>query len=64
MIYLSKMRESCWARASDWPIDLTLEQAIEAVRLGADYIGVGAIYPTLTKPDKTARGRTAEICKS
>ncbi|MGI5837698.1 MAG: thiamine phosphate synthase, partial [Chloroflexota bacterium] len=40
----------------------TLEQAIEAVRLGADYIGVGAIYPTLTKPDKTARG--VELLKS
>ena len=27
----------------------TVEQALEAYRLGADYLGVGAIYPTTTK---------------
>lgn len=33
-----------------------LEQAIEAVRLGVDYIGVGAIYPTPTKLKAKTRG--------
>ena len=27
----------------------TVEQAVEAYRMGADYLGVGAIYPTTTK---------------
>lgn len=39
-----------------------VEQAIEAVRLDVDYIGVGAIYQTATKPDKKARG--IELLKS
>ena len=29
----------------------TVEQAIVAERSGADYLGVGAVYPTLSKPD-------------
>jgi len=29
----------------------TVEQAIEAERAGADYLGVGAVFPTATKPD-------------
>lgn len=44
----------------------TVEQAIEAVRQGADYLGVGAMFPTTTKGDaeaitiKTLR----EICRT
>lgn len=34
----------------------TLEQAVEAARLGVDYIGVGAIYPTPTKLKAKPRG--------
>lgn len=29
----------------------TLEQAVEAEAAGADYLGVGPVYPTATKPD-------------
>jgi thiamine-phosphate diphosphorylase len=29
----------------------TLEQALEAEAAGADYLGVGPVYPTVTKPD-------------
>ena len=29
----------------------TIEQAIQAEREGADYLGVGTIFPTSTKPD-------------
>jgi len=29
----------------------TLEQALEAEAAGADYLGVGPVYPTATKPD-------------
>ena len=29
----------------------TVEQALKAVEGGADYLGVGPIYPTATKPD-------------
>ena len=32
------------------------EEAIEAVREGADYLGVGTIYATPTKPEETADG--------
>lgn len=34
----------------------TLEQALSAQAAGADYIGVGPIYPTQTKPGKPAVG--------
>jgi thiamine-phosphate pyrophosphorylase len=33
-----------------------IEQAREAVRAGADYIGVGPVYPTPTKPGRPAAG--------
>ena len=29
----------------------TVEEALEAVRQGADYLGVGTMFPTTTKPD-------------
>ncbi len=32
----------------------TLEEALTAEKLGADYIGVGAVFPTSTKDDATA----------
>lgn len=35
----------------------TLELAVEAEKAGADYLGVGPVFPTTTKPDaKEARG--------
>ena len=34
----------------------SLEQALAAEKLGADYIGVGPIFPTGTKPGRTAVG--------
>jgi len=34
----------------------SIEQAREAVRAGADYIGVGPVYPTPTKPGRPAAG--------
>ncbi|WHY57962.1 thiamine phosphate synthase [Peribacillus simplex] len=44
----------------------TLEEALEAERNGADYIGVGSIFPTKTKQDATlmAIGDLEEICRS
>lgn len=67
---------------SDMPIDLarriagndmiigatakTVEQAKEAYQKGADYLGVGAIYPTTTKVKTvlTSVETLAEICKA
>lgn len=34
----------------------TLEEALEAIREGADYLGVGAVYGTPTKPDGEVSG--------
>ncbi|QYJ15827.1 Thiamine-phosphate synthase [Rubrobacter xylanophilus DSM 9941] len=34
----------------------SLEEARRAVREGADYLGVGSVYPTPTKPDAKVRG--------
>ncbi|MFS0762886.1 thiamine phosphate synthase [Peribacillus phoenicis] len=44
----------------------TLEEALEAERNGADYIGVGSVFPTKTKQDATlmAIGDLEEICRS
>ncbi|MDM5357741.1 thiamine phosphate synthase [Peribacillus sp. RS7] len=44
----------------------TLEEAIEAERNGADYIGVGSVFPTKTKQDATlmAIEDLEEICRS
>lgn len=44
----------------------TLEEAIEAERNGADYIGVGSVFPTKTKQDATlmAIEDLEEICHS
>ena len=44
----------------------TVEQAKQAVAEGADYLGVGAIYPTTTKVVTvlTAVSTLAEICRS
>ncbi len=44
----------------------TVEQAINAENNGADYIGVGSVFPTSTKPDaETVSFETLkEICKS
>ncbi|MFH0066898.1 thiamine phosphate synthase [Peribacillus sp. NPDC056705] len=44
----------------------TLEEAHEAERNGADYIGVGSVFPTKTKQDATlmAIGDLEEICRS
>ncbi|SIQ85684.1 thiamine-phosphate diphosphorylase [Peribacillus simplex] len=44
----------------------TLEEALEAERNGADYIGVGSVFPTKTKQDATlmAIGDLEEICSS
>ena len=41
----------------------TVEQALEAFEQGADYLGVGAIYPTTTKV-KTVLTSTAKLCLS
>ncbi len=44
----------------------TVEQAVEAYRQGADYLGVGAIYPTTTKV-KTVLTKVStleEICRA
>ncbi len=67
---------------SDMPIDIarkivgddmiigatakTVEQAIEAYRNGADYLGVGAIYPTTTKVKTvlTSVETLAKICEA
>lgn len=40
----------------------TVEESIEAEKNGADYVGVGAVFPTSTKLD--ARAVTVEILKS
>lgn len=44
----------------------TLDEALSAERQGADYLGVGAIYPTPTKPDAltVSLKQLAEIKKS
>lgn len=44
----------------------TLEEAHEAEQNGADYIGVGSVFPTKTKQDATlmAIGDLEEICRS
>lgn len=44
----------------------TLEEALEADRNGADYIGVGSVFPTKTKKDATlmALEDLGEICRS
>jgi len=44
----------------------TVEQALEAVKNGADYLGVGAIYPTTTKVKTvlTSVDTLKEICKA
>lgn len=44
----------------------TLEEAEEAVRSGADYIGTGAVFPTSTKDDAGTVSITAltEICRA
>lgn len=44
----------------------TVEQAEEAVRLGADYLGVGAIYPTTTKVKTvlTSTDTLDKICRA
>ncbi|MBO0997151.1 thiamine phosphate synthase [Bacillus sp. SD075] len=44
----------------------TLEEALEAERNGADYIGVGSVFPTRTKQDATlmAIGDLEEICRN
>ncbi|MFD6439379.1 thiamine phosphate synthase [Peribacillus sp. NPDC060186] len=44
----------------------TLEEAIEAEQNGADYIGVGSIFPTKTKQDATLmpNGELEKICRS
>ncbi|MGE7760941.1 thiamine phosphate synthase [Peribacillus sp. NPDC097895] len=44
----------------------TLEEAQRAERNGADYIGVGSVFPTKTKQDATlmAIGDLEEICRS
>lgn len=43
----------------------TLEEALEAERNGADYIGVGSVFPTKTKKDATlmALEDLGEICR-
>ncbi|MEY8753418.1 thiamine phosphate synthase [Peribacillus frigoritolerans] len=43
----------------------TLEEALEAERNGADYIGVGSVFPTKTKQDATlmALEDLGEICR-
>lgn len=44
----------------------TLEEALEAENNGADYIGVGSVFPTKTKQDATAlkKGELKRICHS
>ena len=44
----------------------TVEQAVEAWKEGADYLGVGAIYPTTTKVKTilTSTKMLADICKA
>ena len=44
----------------------TVEQAVEACAQGADYLGVGAIYPTTTKvkPVLTSTETLKDICNS
>ena len=44
----------------------TVQQALEAVELGADYLGVGAIYPTTTKVKTvlTSTETLDAICKA
>ena len=44
----------------------TVEQALAAERAGADYLGVGAVFPTDTKPDaaEVPIARLARICRS
>ena len=44
----------------------TVEQALSAERQGADYLGVGAVFPTGTKEDARPLGRETlkEICRA
>ena len=44
----------------------TVERAREAAAAGADYLGVGAVFPTSTKTDATAieRQTLCEICRA
>lgn len=44
----------------------TVEQAVEAEEMGADYLGVGAVYSTSTKPDAddVSREMLQAICEA
>ena len=44
----------------------TVDQALAAYKAGADYLGVGAIYPTTTKVKTvlTSTGTLADICRA
>lgn len=44
----------------------TVQQAVEAERRGADYLGVGAVFPTGTKEDAVEVGKEVlkEICEA
>ncbi len=44
----------------------TVEEAVKAERMGADYLGVGAVFPTGSKDDAKAvsREELAAICKA
>ena len=44
----------------------TVQQAVEAEKRGADYLGVGAVFPTGTKEDAVEVGKAVlkEICEA
>ena len=81
-VALSIDAEGVHVGQSDMPVDIarklmgedkivgatakTVEQALEAYNKGADYLGVGAIYPTTTKVVTvlTATDTLSDICKA
>lgn len=42
----------------------TVEEALEAERNGADYLGVGTMFTTSTKPDAVSLDTLKEICSA
>ncbi len=63
---LSEVRKMCGSGMVIGVSAQTAAQAVEAERNGADYLGVGAVFPTSTKKDADAVSLATlrEICKS
>ena len=64
--FLRRVEEGLKGGATMLQLRETVEQALEAYHQGADYCGVGAIYPTTTKVKTvlTSTDTLSQICQS